>query len=42
MVFDIKSSNTFPVPSADSLYKPLGLALVPSGTDIYYQVSYIN
>jgi hypothetical protein len=29
---------TFPVPTADSLYKPLGLSFVPTGTDIYYQV----
>ncbi len=30
--------TVFPVPTVDSLYKPLSLTFVPTGTDIYYQV----
>ena len=30
--------TAFPVPTSDSMYKPLGLTFVPTGTDIYYQV----
>ena len=30
--------TVFPAPTADSMYMPLGLTFVPTGTDIYYQV----